>query len=176
MAGTGPEDLQTLAQELLDACIDALDSIPLSAPDLGGAPERTFIAAGVPVWDCCEQMAVHVSSLTEAPTSPGGLATGRRASAMRINLARLVVTLTRCVPVSEDGEPPPAALLTASAEQINADAWAIWNHLYDAIRAGTLFALCLEVFWEGMTAVNPSGGCAGWQIAFRVRLDGYEEP
>ena len=176
MAGIGPEDLHALAEELLSACIEALDTIPTYAPGLGGAPERTFIAAGTPVWDCCEQLAVHVSTLTESSTSPGGLGSGRRASFGRVNLIRLVATVTRCIPTINDaGELPSEVELTEAAEQVNADGWALWNHIYNLIREEQLFSLCSEVFWDGFTAANPSGGCAGWTLSLRVQMDGYEE-
>ena len=99
MAGIGPEDLHDLAEELLAACVESLDTIPTFAPALGGAPERSFISPGLPVWDCCEQLTVHTEFVIENDTSPGGLATGRRAVHGRINLVGLVASLTRCIPV-----------------------------------------------------------------------------
>jgi len=53
MAGAGPEDLQELCQEFLDACIEALDTVPVFAPGLGGAPERSYISPGQSADDCC---------------------------------------------------------------------------------------------------------------------------
>jgi hypothetical protein len=89
------------------------------------------------------------------------------------------VTIFRCVPgpvQSKLGfEPPSAVELEAAAEQINADGWALWNHLLNRIRAGLLFDLCREVFFEGGRELTPQGGCAGWVFGFRVALDGYEE-
>ena len=178
MAGTGPQDLHTLAEEFLAACVESLDTIPTFIPTLEGAPDRSFISPGIPVFDCCEMLAVHVDSVFESDTSPGGLAVSRRASWGRINLPTLVASVVRCVPTaggSQLDELPTTASLQDAAEQINADGWALWNHLFNMIRAGELFALCDEVFWEGLRAIAPSGGCGGWVISFRVQLDGYEE-
>lgn len=178
MAGTGSEDLHALAVEFLAACVESLDTIPLANPGLAGAPERAFTSPGIPVWDCCEQLTVHVDGVSESATSPGGLATGRRATFSRINLVGLVATITRCIPVvggTQLDALPEIEDMTAAAEQIHADGWALWNHIYNMIRAGDLFALCDEVFWDGLRAVQPLGGCGGWTLAFRVQLDGYED-
>jgi len=178
MAGTGPEDLHALAEELLAAAIESLDTIPTFAPALGGAPERSFISPGIPVFDCCEMLAVNVDAVIESDTSPGGLASGRRATYSRINLPILTVSIVRCIPTvggSQLDEIPNIEDLQAAAEQIHADGWAIWNHIFNMIRAGDLFALCDEVFWQGMRAIAPSGGCGGWTASWRIQLDGYEE-
>lgn len=182
--GTGPEDLQLLAEELLAVCVEALDSIPGSVVGLGGAPLRSFVSPGVPVFDwvqpafdgvgCCDQVTVHVEAITDAPTSPGGLAAGQKK--VKINHVTLVATVTRCVPVSLDGLPPAVADLEEAAAQINADGWAIWNHVFNLILAGEFLTLCTERFFDGMRAIRPSGGCGGFVFTFRAGLDGYEEP
>jgi hypothetical protein len=65
--------------------------------------------------------------------------------------------------------------MEAAAEQVNADAWALWNHIFNLIAAGQLFQLCGEVFWDGLNVLTPSGGCGGSVLSVRVRLDGYQE-
>lgn len=178
MAGVGPEDLHALAQEYLAACVESLDTIPLFNPGLAGAPDRAFTSPGIPVWDCCEQLTVHVDGATESGTSPQGLATGRRQAWGRINLVGFVATVTRCIPVvggTSLDSLPTIESMTAAAEQIHADGWALWNHIYNMIRAKELFAICDEVFWDGLRAVSPSGGCGGWTLVLRVQLDGYED-
>lgn len=178
MAGIGPLDLHALAEDLLAACVESLDTIPSFAPALGGAPERSFISPGIPVWDCCEQLTVHTEGVIEGDTAPGGNAAGRRATYTRVNLPVLTASITRCVPTAGGTTVealPETTDLQDAAEQIHADGWALWNHLFNMIRAGDLFALCDEVFWDGLRAFAPSGGCGGWSITFRVQLDGYEE-
>ena len=48
MAGTGPSDLYDTCVLVLDAAVDALDTIPSLAPELLGAPERAFVSPGTP--------------------------------------------------------------------------------------------------------------------------------
>jgi hypothetical protein len=179
MAGVDARDLHGLAVELLDAAMFALDTLPAMDATLKGAPERRYVSPGTPALDCCDQLTVHIASLEEAPTEPLGLGAGRRASLGRVNHAVLTLTLTRCVPTGTHGKttytPPTDLELNAAAEQIDADGWALWNHLYNRIRAGLLFSLCDGVFWLGARSLGPEGGCAGWVFGFRVVLDGYEE-
>src|SRR5512147_230876 len=101
--GTGPGDLHALAEDLLSVVVEALDTIPTYDAALAGAPERAFVSPGVPVFDwvepnfdgvgCCDQVAVHVEAITDAPTSPGGLATGQKKA--KINHVTLIATVTR---------------------------------------------------------------------------------
>ena len=173
MAGTGPQDLFDLCQELLDACVESLDTIPTFAPGLEGAPERSFVSPGASVDDCCPQLTVWAQVVGESPNSPGSFR-GKSAVDGQINVLSLVARITRCLPTQ--GDPPPTTDLQAAAEQINADGWALWNHLYNMVRAEQLFMLCGEVFWDGLRSIVPSGGCGGWNLILRVELDGYEEP
>jgi hypothetical protein len=168
MAGVDVNDLHILCRELLDASIEALDTIPSSAPGLGGAPERSFISPGIPAFDCCDQLTVHAQAVTEHP--PGQ--SNSHMKDARKNLVMLVVTATRCHDLEE--VPPPIETLETTAEQMNADGWALWNHLWNLMRSGDLFTLCDEVFWEGLRALTPSGGCGGWTLTLRVALEGYE--
>jgi len=174
MAGTGPQDLQALLGELLDACIESLDTIPDFVPGLSGAPARSYISPGLPALDCCDQLTVHSPVVLDTPLQPGGLAEGRKCPA-RKNSIGLQVTITRCIPVIENDEWPQPVDMEAAAEQLNADAWALWNHLYNLVCSGELFTLCGEVFWDGLRSMNPQGGCGGWVLNIRVTLDGYAE-
>jgi hypothetical protein len=164
-------DLQAQAVELLGAAADALDTLPLLG--LEGSPVRRFVSPGEPALDCCEQLTVHVQQITEAPTLPGGMAVAHRPG--WLNLCHFVVTIARCVPQKQDFEPQDALVLDDAAAQGNADAWALWNHLHDMHLAGTLFTLCGAVFWDGMRALVPSGGCAGWVLLVRAELNGYDD-
>lgn len=172
MAGVGPTDLHDLARELLEAAEQALDTIPSYDPTLSGAPSRSFVAPGPVALDCCDQLAVHVGTITEGDSAPFQPA----ASIARINRATLVVTASRCVPVPDSrANPPSTTEQEASAEQINADKWALWNHLYNLVRDGLLFSRCCDVIWDGLTALQPNGGCGGSSLQVTVCLDGYEE-
>lgn len=172
MAGTGPADLQALCQEFLDACIEALDTIPSLSPGLGGAPERSFISPGQPQYDCCPegQLTVHAQAVISDPIQPIKNHT-------RANLVNLVATILRCVPATdEDGNYPVASEAEAAAEQVNADGWALWNHIFNLISAGELFRLCEKIQWNGLRSITPSGGCGGWTLGITVQTDGYETP
>lgn len=174
MTGTGPTDLQDLCTDLLSAAIDALDTIPTFDPDLSGAPLRAYVSPGLPALDCCDQLTVHAQQILDKPISPGGLQAGKKCSA-RLAEVGLVVTITRCIPVlGENDDWPPTAAMEAASEQVNADAWALWEHIYALVCAEALFSLCKEVFWDGLTALVPQGGCGGWVVNLRVTLDGYE--
>lgn len=168
-----------MADEFLQAGVSALDT--LIALGLEGTPERRYVSPGEPAADC-EQLTVHTIGIEEAPTEPtgpGGLATGRRASYGRLNHPAFVMTLFRCVPVPDQGltkvTPPPVADMEAAARQLNADGWALWNHLYNLVRAQLLWSKCQGIFPGPARALPQQGGFGGWVLAYRVRLDGYEE-
>lgn len=172
MSGVGPTDLYGLETELLDASIEALDTIPDYDVTLGGAPDRAFVSPGPPALDCCDQLTVHVSRISEGATAPGQ----PKASFSWINRVTLVVTFTRCLPVQDaNGNAPSVPLQQAAAEQMSADQWAIWNHLHNLIADGLLFDRCCDVIWGTLESLVPSGGCGGSVMGITVCFDGYEE-
>ena len=167
-------DLQSLCLVVLSAAETALDTIPGFAPALEGAPERTFISAGTPALDCCDQLAVAAMAVREAATQPGGLGAGtRHKQNFRINLVGVSIWISRCLDTGVI--PPPAVSLTALAEQTNADGWALWNGLWNEARSGDLVTLCDEIFFDSMTALQPSGQCSGWLLQLRIQLAGYND-
>jgi hypothetical protein len=171
MAGVDPSDLYALAEELLTACEDALNSIPDYLPDLDGAPGRSFVAPGRPAADCCPQLTVHTAGVFEDQL--GAPVPGRSAMTTRINQVTLAVTLFRC---AETEKPMPAQTeLIAASQQVNADGWALWNHLFNMKRAGTFLTMCQETKFGQLQALPPEGGCVGWFWPIEVALGGYEE-
>lgn len=175
MAGVGPDDLYQLAAELRDVATEALDSIPDFAglEALEGAPERVFVSPGAPVADCCEFLAVHVNSIADRFARPAD------GGAPKLNIPRLIVTSMRCVPQGEGEEhtyqPPTVVALEEAARQLDADGWALWNHIYNLIEAEQFLTRCAHVAFVQMQSIAPEGGCAGWQLAFDAQLDGYRE-
>lgn len=177
-------DLHDLCEDFLLACAAALDTIPDADPSLDGAPDRQFVAPGQPVVDfgaddCCSQLAVWPVAIAEKSTTPGGLDAGRRAQRDAwVNDVLLLAQINRCIPTGSTSslgtyKPPTAAELTASAAQLNADAWALWHYLHAAVQAELLLTLCDNVVLEGIASMAPSGGCAGWLVTVRVALGGY---
>ncbi len=160
-------DLHDLAADVLAAGQQILDT------DDGPEIDRAFVSHGPPALDCCNQLAVHVAAIGEAPTGAASvLAPGSRHVTGRINLTTLVVTVTRCHPiVGEEAAIPAADDLTAGAAILNADAWSLWNGLYRM--KDTLFAACDLVFFDGLVPLGPEGGCAGWVFQIRFELPGY---
>ena len=171
MAGVDPGDLYELCEELLSVCEEALNTIPDYLPTLDGAPVRSFVAPGRPAADCCPQLTVHSVSIFDDQL--GAPIPGRSYTFGRQNQVTLAVTLFRC---AETEKPMPAvAELQAAAEQVNADGWALWNHLYNMQRADMLFPQCKEVKFGLLTSLQPEGGCVGWFWPIEIALDGYEE-
>lgn len=167
MAGVGPEDLRDLPYEFLDACIDALDTIPAFVPGSVGSPARTFVSPGKPAYDCdCPdgQLTVHVLSINER--------FGEKH--IRVNDVTMVATILRCIPMREGG-PPDTTVMEASADQINMDRWALWNHIYNMVKECDLFDKCCGVRWNGLQSIDAQGGCGGSILSITVCLDGYEE-
>jgi len=169
-----PLDLTSACEELLLAAVESLDTLPTFDPDLLGAPDRRFVAFGPPVLDCCDQLTVFVPQILDAPfAGQSGLGAGRKVAA-KINHVYLVVTISRCYPQTDaKGNPPPVADIEAASDQLNADGWALWNHLYCLWTSGDLFTFCDEVFWDSLRPLGPQGGCAGWNLGIHMSLDGY---
>ena len=173
MAGVGPADLYDQTLQVLDASIAALDTIPILSPGLLGAPERAFICSGSPAFDCCNQLAVNAAPIAEAPTRPLEMGAGtRHQQQFRKNYVGFAITITRCTTWMEDIPTPEQQM--AVAEQTYADAWALWNYLWNEERSGELFTICGGVFNDRMTPITPSGGCTGWVFSFRAEIQGYE--
>jgi hypothetical protein len=171
MAGTGPGDLHALCEDYLQACVEALDTIPGSpgvASGSVGAPTRQFVTYGTPAADC-DQITVHSVPLAVGSNAPINAAT------IRVNHVTLVATVFRCGPVWEDADQMPSEEdQEALAGQINADRWALWNYPWNKWRAGLLFEECGDVLGWQLNQLPPSGGMVGTTLSVTVSLQGYE--
>jgi hypothetical protein len=121
-------------------------------------------------------LAVHVNNVTDRFSREGA------PGAPKLNVPSFIVTLLRCVPqgeiVGEEWIAPSAAEITASAEQVLADGWALWNHIYNLINHEPRLFLesCARADFVSMQSIRPvDSPCAGWQLAFLAQLDGYPE-
>lgn len=169
-----PGDLHAFASLILDAAVDALDSIPTypATASLDGAPARSYVSAGLPVDDCCEQIVVWVD--------PVGLRPGRSDAkrAAFVTEVTIHVQTGRCLPMPEVSPTgavtlPEAAALEAAAAQVNADGWALWNGILGAIYREEIASRCLDVDAGPLSARSASGGCGGWTLTIRAGLLGY---
>lgn len=171
MAGEGPADLHTLAQDYLEACVEALDTIPGSpnlAPGSVGAPERAYVTYGTPPAEC-DQLTVHVTPLSVGANAP------LNAAVIRINRVTLIATLFRCGPQWDSvDEWPTPEVQEALVAQINADRWALWNYVFNKWVAKLLFEECGDVLNWSLAQLQPSGGVVGTTLSVTVSLQGYE--
>lgn len=170
--GTGPGDLNAMAQEWLAVCSAALATTP------GGAPTRAFISPGPPAWDCANQLSIHIGGPAAADTYPlmPVLQPGHRIAILsQLDLITLTATILRCAPLPDQrGNPPTVSQIDAVAVIVNADLWAIWNFTRFGKATNTLFGPKeRELFMEPAVALNQMGGISGWQFSIRVQLDGY---
>lgn len=166
-------DLFALANEYLEACSAALIDTP------GGPIARAFVSPGLPSWDCCPQLSVHVGSPALADTAPLSpiLAPGHRATVQgQLNLISLTATVLRCAPtMAANGDFPLPATIDVCSRESYADLWSIWNHLRLSKNENTLFAPReREMIVDPAISLNQMGGCCGWQIGIRVQLNGYK--
>jgi hypothetical protein len=177
--GSGPTDLYLLATDLLEAAVASLDEISTFDVSLAGAPERRYVAPEEPAWDCCEQLVVYAPGLMDQLTSPltPTPVIGTRHRVAHIPLTRLAVQVGRCVPQGKlnggTWTPPTAEAIDASAQQVMADGWALYNGIYNRLYQGLLSDRCSEVEWNGVAPFSPNDDCAGWIMSFRFQLDGY---
>lgn len=178
MAGIGPGDLDLAALDVLNAAVAALETIPSfdGLESLSGAPERRYLSPGRPPADC-NQLTVHVQRIGEDATRPPGLGTGtRHKQEFRVNLVTFVITVYRCTPtIDKAGRAPSVAALEGADAQLNADAWALWNYIWNKLRAGELLGRCRLVYMDGIDALENSGGMGGFRLTIRGQIEGYEE-
>ncbi len=147
----------------------------------GGPIDRCYVAPGVPAWDCCEQLTVHVGGPAIGDTAPllPPLQPGHRVQQTgTVNLVTVTATVLRPSPVPtqyEGGlEAPDVSDLEEAARATCGDVWTIWQHLKTLKRNGTLFAPdTREMYFDPAVSLTTQGGCSGWGMQFRVQLDGF---
>lgn len=158
--------LTILAQDLLDETVAILETTP------SGAPASRFLTPARPAFDC-EFVAVQVSRLTEDTTRPLEVTSRKKRKHFgNIILATMLIYVVRCAPMMKGLSAPSDQEKTLSAQQIQEDAWSIWNGVRTA--QDDLFDACLGVYFDGGLPIPESGGYVGWQFQIRVSIDGYE--
>lgn len=173
----GPADLYAAAEELLAAASDGVDTSP------GGHINYQAISPGLPPFDCPPALYVHAGGASigdTLPLAPPLQPMQRIVTTGEVNLIAFTITVIRCVPVPTQGTqtvklPSPAAI-SAAAELMYGDLWAIWNHLKNEHRDGNLFQTPSgrrEFILLPAVPVRTSGGAGGWEIPIGVQLGGY---
>lgn len=167
--------LHEAAQEFLDACEAIL------ATTVGGPVARAFLSPGLPVFDsACDSVSVFAQGITDEQTSP--LApipqVGQRRRLAWQNLATLSAQAVRCISVGGNTtggyRAPKAEVMTADAQKVMEDGWALWNGISTAIRDEALFGgTCNDIKLLSMTPMLPSGQIAGWTLTVQFQLAGY---
>jgi len=171
----GPDDLYLLCAELLDASSSAL------ALSRGGTPSRAYVSPGPPAFDCVAggQLTVHAGGPIIAETLPlqPPLQPAHRVElGLQLNLVQMTVTVIRCavLPQGQTQRLPDTGLLSQVAAITMADVWAIWNWVATHKRNQTLFPPKeRELYMDPAYVLQTQGGAAGWQIPFRVQLNGF---
>lgn len=171
MSVPGVDDVYLALNEYLLVCSRALETT------VGGLPECVYLSEGPPPWDACPCLVVWTPGPAVADTAaPGALTPGHRATVTgQVGLVAITATILRCATeLSESDDLPTPAEHAAATRNTNQDVWAIWNWTREAKRVAKLFAPKEREFYQDQPiALNPEGGCCGWQITVRTELDGY---
>lgn len=127
-------------------------------------PSRVLVVHGQPAWDC-EQLTVHLETVTHAPTDDDVI----RQHCQIVPKPTWVITLIRCVPGLQEGtDPIPSTTdLDTSAGSLLVDLWALLTELYDRIAANTLIPGHIDpcdLTVGDVVYVGPEGGYGGWEV------------
>ena len=166
-----------VASELLTTCEAIL------ATTVGGPVQRAYLYPGLPALDfACDQVAVYQTGIQDEQTSPLSPIpqVGHRRALSWVNLVSLTVMAARCIHVGGTAgggyTPPGPAVLTADAEKVMEDGWALWCGISAAIRNDDLFGgTCNDIKLLGMVPMLPQGALAGWTLTIQFELGGIPE-
>lgn len=150
-------DLYTLARALLDRVVAefSLAGVPL--------PARQYVSNGAVAFDC-EQLVVQVGDVRHGlPEGPEE----RRLKLPRMMSTDLSVWLIRCVPVQDNnGRPPNAAAIEASATEILLDRRLCWL----ATMSKDWQDECQDASGGTNSGIGPEGGYGGSVTRVTVQL------
>lgn len=175
-----PLSFYDVAQAALDCVCAAMNDLT----DEDGVPEGyacpclVFVSAGEPALDCCTtgggcdrtdgMLAVHIEDVYPSNTFPEPTAIFEPCSAQTW-VARLVVTVARCYPSDDEGNPGSAEDLSANALLMAVDQYAVM----------TALSCCLvedappgkrkrRVQIEGSRPLVSEGGCSAVEVRVLV--------
>ncbi|MFM9590704.1 hypothetical protein ACKI16_29380 [Streptomyces scabiei] len=179
------EGINELATAVLACVCATLDQTAEQIDGQPGCPCRGCVVPGTPAWDSCEgpcdgegtagQLTVHVARVyptTEFPVETRDVLGLRSCAHTRIAV-ELVVTLLRCVPVSDENSscPPSCEEEAAAARVIQIDSASVLNALMCCVsslgprRKGPVYVIGAQ------KTLEPSGGCGGIEQRLTVALD-----
>lgn len=158
-----PDRLYGVARQVLDTVAAGLTAAGKSVPT------RQYVADGnLVAWDC-EQLVVSVESTQGSAGNPAVEYQGP-AFALAMRTATLGVWICRCCPaVDDDGDPPAADAIDASAQVVLADPMVMLDCLWRAHNSGAL-ATCSGLAFQRWQAIGPMGGLTGGVLRLNIDL------
>lgn len=153
--------LAAAADDLLAALMAGLAEATTGRPP----PSVSYVAHGAPVQAyCCDDgyAAVYADPLQTVLHDQQG---AFDAACAIIPEVTFVLEWGRCVPGVDDSGWPDPADLTVSAQDLLEDLWCVLTELYDRVTHDAIAgAACSDIRLGAASALEPSGGCAGWQV------------
>jgi len=158
---------------IYDTCQQLLDAVV--AGHTGTLPERRYVSAGAPAWDC-ELVAVWCERTFGVAGDPAVEVIDPLASSAghTMRAGTFVVTIARCTAAVVDANGDQITLPSvdeeeAAAAELYQDAQAVINALVAAERAGDLPG-CHGVAFESWGPLGPEGGFVAGELRVRVGL------
>ena len=141
----------------------------------GTLPDRQFVSAGPPVWDCA-LLAVHVER-TEGYEGDVNVVTAQPLSAgagFAMRAATLAVTLVRCTPAVPESKGSKVSLPSVADEEdaaltLYSDSQRELNALVQAHKAGELGG-CRSLAFMDWSVLGPEGGMVAGLLRVRAGL------
>lgn len=157
-----------LAADLLECARAAL------AGTSQGAPGRRYVSVNRPAHDnCCQaqgQLTVAIIETYPSREFPTRV-TDPAPCGAPYTVVTFEVEIIRCAPMSaNDGTPPSAALLSASARDVEIDARAVWAGVMCCLLDRVALGLGFEAYGAGQVRIQPQGGCTGSRATFVAGL------
>lgn len=144
----------------------AFAAVQAAAPP-SAFPARRYVWAGDLAFDC-DQFVAHGVTITQGiPGAPGQIEEVREWSVWSVQFG---LTVVRCVPVDDDGEPIDTAAATALGLMALEDAGALMRYTLAAYNAGALLPGCSSVVLGPVVWGGPLGGVVGTTLLVNAQL------
>lgn len=183
-----PSTLYEIAEDILGCVCAALDQTAANNGGLLGCPDcRTCVVPGLPSWDDCNgacsgstggQLTVSWdaawASTVQTFPAEDRVVRDLRACQVPVMAAEFIVTLLRCAPVGDldTGCPPSCEDLAASARQLSADAFTVYNSVLCCVPRTSPARRGRRFMMGRQRVLGPEGGCVGIEQRVTVELPG----